>query len=303
MATIVVTGATGFIGGHLRPVLAGRGHVAVAAGRRRPTGDGAFVEIGDLGGEIDWRPALDGADAVIHLAGVAHGKARSDDEFAQVNGEGTRLLCEAAEACGVRVVVNLSSIAAREVERGPARLAAYARSKLDAETYVAQFAEGQGRVGISLRPPLVYGWDAPANWRQLQKLAASGIPLPFGAVHNRRSFCAVQNLCDAVALAVERGLSGVGSGTYEIADAEIVSLGDVVTSLRKGILLPPRLLPVPPTWLRVAGRLAGRGELVETLIGDLIATPHRFMRVFGWAPLVSTGEAMADSARRFRAGS
>lgn len=299
MTTIVVTGATGFIGGHLLPLLAQRGHTVVAAGRRRASGASRFEEIGDIGPSTDWTAALRGAHAVIHLAGLAHGKARGATDFATVNAEGTRRLVEAARTAKTSVVVNVSSIAAREAGNGPSRLSAYAASKLEAEGHVAAFAEESGSVGISLRPPLVYGWDAPANWRALQKLAASGLPLPFGAVHNRRTFCAVDNLCDAIVLATERGLQGDGSGIYEVADSEIMSLRDVIASLRRGMGMTPRLVPVPPALLRLGGRLAGRGELVETLIGDLVLTPHRFMRRFGWSVKVRAHEAMAASGRRF----
>lgn len=302
MATIVVTGATGFIGGHLLPRLAERGHVVVAAGRRPAEAASRFVAIGEIGAETDWSAALKGADAIIHLAGLAHGKARTEADFAAVNSEGTRRLVEAARAADVRAVVNVSSIAAREAGGGPSRLSAYAASKLEAESHVAVFSEASGAAGISLRPPLVYGWDAPANWRALQKLAASGLPLPFGAVHNRRSFCAVDNLCDALVLATERGLAGDGSGIYEIADAEIVSLPEVIASLRRGMGMAPRLMPVPPALLRFGGRLSGRDEMIETLVGDLVATPHRFMRRFGWETKVRTADAMAASGRRFLQG-
>lgn len=302
MATVVVTGATGFIGGHLLSVLAGRGHETVSVGRRPAAKASRSFEIGEIGAATDWSVALKGADAIVHLAGLAHGKARSDEEFATVNGEGTRRLCEAAAVVGARTLVNVSTIAARDVDIGPARLAAYGRSKLDAEAHVAAFAERTAAAGISLRPPLVYAWDAPANWRQLQRLAASGMPLPFGSVHNRRSFCAVENLCDAIAVAVERGLSGHASGIYEIADAEIMSLPEVIACLRRGMGMPARLVPVPPVLMRLGARLTGRDEMVETLLRDTVATPHRFMRSFGWSPVISGADAMAASGRRFLTG-
>ena len=302
MARIVVTGATGFIGRHLMPVLAARGHTVVAVVRGPAAGAENTVVVGDIGRDTDWGAALAEAEGIVHLAGVAHGKAASPEDFFRVNAEGTRGLCEGALASGARVLVNLSSIAAREAESGPQRLAAYARSKLEGESHVGAFSDNESRVGISLRPPLVYGWNAPANWRQLQRLAASGVPLPFGAVANRRSFCAVENLCGAIAASIERGLAGHGAGTYEIADADILSLGEVVTHLRRGMAMGPRLLPVPPALLRLAARLAGRGELAETLLGDLIATPHRFMRSFGWSPPFASSDAMERSGRDFRSG-
>src|SRR5690606_9962280 len=108
---------------------------------------------------------------------------------------------------------------------------------------VRRFAQA-GKVGVILRPPLVYGHDAPGNWGKLQRLAASRLPLPFGAVANRRSLCSVGNLCHAIVVATEAALKGTGSGTYEIADRDMVSLTEILTWLRAGMGKPSGLAPV-----------------------------------------------------------
>ncbi|WP_011582499.1 MULTISPECIES: NAD-dependent epimerase/dehydratase family protein [Chelativorans] len=301
MARILVTGATGFIGRHLVPVLLKRGHEVVEVGRRTYESAGRFVAVGDIGPTTDWSPALGGVDAVIHLAGLAHREDADEAMFFSVNDAGTRRLAEAAQAAGAKVLVALSSIAAREAEQNPQKANAYGRSKLASEAHARSFAEGGG-VSIVLRPPLVYGHDAPGNWRKLQRLAASGFPLPFGAVRNRRSICSVGNLCSAIAAAVEAGLNGTGNGVYEIADREVVSLADILAWLREGMGRPIRLLPVPAGMLGAVADLAGKQKLKTALLEDLTLDPSSFMRVFAWSPPDHAEEAIRLSGRLYAFG-
>ncbi|WP_163265511.1 NAD-dependent epimerase/dehydratase family protein [Chelativorans alearense] len=299
MAKVLVTGASGFIGRHLVPLLAARGHEVVEAGRRPRTGAERFFAVGGIGAATDWQAVLAGVEAVIHLAGVAHREDAREAEYFAVNDAGTARLIEACAAAGVRAVVFISSIAARE------GVNAYGLSKQAGEGHVRRFAGAKGKAGIALRPPLVYGHEAPGNWGRLQRLAASGAPLPFGLVANRRSLCSVGNLCDAIAVAAEAGLRGIGSGAYEVADREQVSLREILALLRTGMGRPRRLLPVPPSLLRLAGHLTGRQKMMAALLDDLTLDPSDFMRVFAWSPpemaqdaIVRCGQDYVKQSRR-----
>jgi len=298
MARILVTGASGFIGRHLVRVLQERGHEITEAGRRQRGTKRRFVMISDIGPATDWSSALIDIDAVVHLAGLAHREDAREAEFFAVNDEGTRALAAACEAAGIQVLVALSSIAARETEQNPQNANAYGRSKLASEAHVRRFAE-RGGIGIALRPPLVYGPDAPGNWQKLQHLAAKRLPLPFGAVRNRRSMCSVGNLCDALVTALEAGLNGVGGGTYEIADREVVSLSQILCWLREGMERPAWLLPVPHGLLDAVARLSGRQKLKAALLDDLTLDPSAFIRVFAWSPPETAEEAIRHSGRCF----
>src|SRR3972149_828428 len=121
MALILVTGATGFIGRHLCPMLRQRGHRVRATARRTPplnesSADVEWVEIGDIGPITEWSGALKGVDCVIHLAGLAHRRAngkKDADEFMRVNAGGTRRLAEAVSgSTTVSRLVFLSSVGA-----------------------------------------------------------------------------------------------------------------------------------------------------------------------------------------------
>ncbi|WP_173934049.1 NAD-dependent epimerase/dehydratase family protein [Chelativorans sp. Marseille-P2723] len=297
MAQILLTGSTGFVGRHLAPALAASGHRIVEAGRRLRSAEARFVPIGEIGPETRWEDALADVNAVIHLAGLAHRKVVAASDYYTVNDAGTQTLVEACKAAGVGVVIFVSSIAARTAAKTPHE-ATYGASKRAGEEHVLRFARS-GRTAIVLRPPLVYGHDAPGNWRRLQRIAASGLPLPFGAVANRRSLLAVGNLCHAIGAALEVGLRGEGGGIYEISDREPVSLAEILSSLRAGMGLPPRLFPVPARMLRLAARVTGTTASATSLLDDLILDPSPFMKAFDWAPPEKTLEAIAQSGRLY----
>jgi nucleoside-diphosphate-sugar epimerase len=164
---VAITGATGFVGGHILRHLTDAGFHVRALTRRPPTTEasanitwitGALVDEGAL------TPLLDQADAVIHCAGAI--KARSRDEFFDVNAGGTRRLAglAAAKATPPRFV-HLSSLAAREPS-----LSSYAASKRAAEQVLRAFTRLPVLV---LRPPAIYG---PGDMETLRifKLAEQG---------------------------------------------------------------------------------------------------------------------------------
>ena len=127
----------------------------------------------------------------------------------------------------------------------------------------------------------MYGPNAPGNMGMLVKLAASPCPLPFGALTGRRSLLAVDNLIGAVKFAL--GSPATKNETYVVADADALTLPEIVTVLRTALARPPRLLPFPQGLLANALRLMGQGDLWERLGGSLVANPAKLMAA-GWRP-------------------
>lgn len=300
---ILVTGATGFVGRHLCGTLTERGHKVRRALRRElAAADSGDVVVGEIGPNTDWARALFGVDAVVHLAGPAHGRVDDEGEFFLANDVGTARLIEAMEQAGVRVLVNMSSIAARRAESDGDKALAYGQSKLLGERHVSAFAMAdEKRLAVSLRPPLVYGADAPGNWARLMRLANLPVPLPFASADAARSFCAVDNLCDAIVRVLEVGASGTaGSGVHEICDGEPVTLAEVLTLLRAGNGRPARLVPVPVNLLRAGLSVAGMRHMAEQLFDPLLLDASQFRERFGWQPPVAAREAIkACSARGY----
>jgi nucleoside-diphosphate-sugar epimerase len=309
---VLVTGASGFVGRAVVAALAAQGDEVHAAIRARPdaASDGStgpafphgvtIVRHGDLDAAVDWTGLLAGIDAVVHLAGIAHaGPVIAEERYDRVNHRATAALATAARDAGVSRFVFVSSIraptgpAADQVlsERHPPRPTdAYGRSKLAAEHAVA----ASGVPFTILRPALVYGPGVKGNLRALMRLAALPIPLPFGALTARRSLVSRANLASAVGFVLRE--DACAGETYVVADPDPVTIGEIVTALRRGRGKPPGLVAVPEALLRLALTAVGRGINWGQISGGLIADPAKLIAA-GWRPERDTMSALAAIVR------
>jgi nucleoside-diphosphate-sugar epimerase len=310
----LVTGATGFVGrALLRRLLADGGSVRAVV---RPASDAlpAQVEsmaVDDIGPATDWTRGLAGVDAIVHLAARAHVLRDSTPDayalYGAVNTRGALRLAEAAAAAGVRRFVFLSSArvhgerstGAPFTESSP--LAAddpYGRSKADAERGLASLASTGKLEPVILRPPLVYGPGARGNFARLVGLIARGVPLPLGAVRNRRSLVFVDNLVDAIASALKH--PAAAGETFMVSDGEDVSTPELVRRIARALGKPARLVPVPGALLRIGGTLAGRADDVARLVDDLVVDSSKIRAFLGWSPVFTLDEGLAETAASCR---
>ncbi|MEO0982643.1 MAG: NAD-dependent epimerase/dehydratase family protein [Pseudomonadota bacterium] len=256
---VAVTGATGFIGGHLLRELARRGHRISALARRD------YEPPADLPAEVEWvRGRLgdpdalarltEGADATIHLAGLT--KARSKEDFFAINADGAGHMAAAARRAGCRVFVLASSLAAREPQ-----LSDYAASKRAGEDAVKAEA-GDMTVSI-VRVPAVFGPNDPATKPILDMMRAGWLPAP-GGPRGKFSLMFVTDLARAladltVAPAPPAVYSPVGVAEADwdaLAAAAGESLGKRVRVLR----IPPFLLKTAAFAAETAGAALGRAN-------------------------------------------
>jgi nucleoside-diphosphate-sugar epimerase len=304
-STVAVTGANGFVGSTLVGVLADRGHLVRALVRRAesvPVSSGVQTHVlGDLRDERALSQALEGADAVIHLAARAHvmdeTAADPDAAFREANVAVTDVVARVAEQAGVRRLVYLSSIKVngeRTTDRPfratdpPAPQDAYARSKLEAEELLRRHA-GTLRVCI-VRPPLVYGPGVKGNMLRLIRLVWRGVPLPFGSIRNRRSIVSVTNLSSFL----ERCASDerADGQTFLMADAAPLSTADMIRHIAAGLGRPARLLPVPAHALKLAAAVTRRAAEIDRLIGSMELDPADSFARLDWQPPVSTADGL-----------
>ncbi len=294
--TVLLTGASGFVGRHVAAALREAGHAVRAAVRdagRAPPGCEPFV-IGDLATPVDWAPALAGVDAVVHGAGIAHvGPGVPEARYQGVNTDATLALADAA-AGRVRRFVFLSSVRAQSGASAPATLRdddapapvdPYGRSKLAAERGLAE----RGIDHVALRPVLVYGRGVAGNMGALVRLARLPLPLPFAGLGARRSLLAVENLAGAIVHVLAQ--PGPLSGSMLVADAAPVSLPEIITALRAGMGRRPGLVEIDERWIAALLRLAGRQGMLERLAGSLVVEPGRLMAL-GWRPALTTPEGL-----------
>ncbi len=293
-----VTGANGFVGRAVLAALTRGGHHPVALLRRA---DGAVdgveaAAVGDLADVAAPLPPLPPLDAVIHLAALAAAPAgRSDAALAAcraVNVGGTARAVAIAGAAGAGQFVYLSSVKAI-AERSAAGVAlavdavpvpedAYGTSKLEAEGVTRQHCGAAGMDWTIIRPPMVYGHGGGGNFALLARLARAPLPLPLGAIHNRRSILHVDVLADALVAAI--GAPAAAGATWHVADAAAWSTPDLVTALAAVQGRRAWLVPVPAGLLRVAARLTGQTAKVGRLTESLLLDTSAITAAIGWAP-------------------
>jgi nucleoside-diphosphate-sugar epimerase len=252
------------------------------------------------------RAAVAGVDAIVHLAARVHvmREVAADPlgEFRRANVEGTALLAEEAAAAGVRQLVLASTVkAVGEVNSAawteatpPAPRDPYGASKLEAERLVLEVAERHGSRAAVLRFPLVYGPGVKGNMLRLFALVDRGVPLPFGAVTNRRSLLYVGNLVTAVRSVLETPLAG--AETFFVSDGRDLSLPALLRLIGEALGKPARLLPVPPKLLRL---VLPSGES-ERLIGSLTVDASKLSAMTGYRAPHSVEEGLRATADWYR---
>lgn len=317
---ILVTGATGFVGSRLVETFARGGRALTLALRRdgsvKVPGDVRVVTVGDLGPETDWDAALAGVRDVVHLAAHVHvapeRALHQRDLFDRVNRTASLALFDAAARHGVRRFVHLSSVtvlgATNEAGRpfddaSPARPETpYAVSKLRAEEELATRASGLATRLVVLRPPLVCGPGQAGNLVSLTRALRWPVPLPLGAIHNRRTLLSLDNLVDAIRAVLDRDAGDLPTGTYLLGDAEPLSTTDILRHLAAGLGRAPRLVPAPRRLIRAAATALGRGGIEARLFGDLEVDSSRFRQAFAWRDVTDTATSLVAGARAAAAG-
>lgn len=308
---VMVSGARGMVGRALVPFLVHRFGDVVGVVRDHPAA-GQFA-VGDIGRTTDWREALTGCDAVVHLAARVHvmddRESRISNAYTETNTEGTLNLARQAAASGVRRFVFLSSVKVNgESTEGPPFSEKdpsnpgdpYAVSKWEAEKGLWEISKATGMEVVVLRPPLVYGPGVKGNFLKLMQLVDIGLPLPLGKVDNRRSMIYIENLLDAIGTCLSHP-NAVGK-TYLLSDGEALSTPQLIRDLAAGMGRRANLVPIPVVWLRWLGGVVGVSPQVERLIGSLEVDMRRIQGDLGWEPPCGVQRGLSMTASWFAGG-
>lgn len=319
---ILVTGANGFVGTALTSALLDLGLQV------RMTGQASVVSLQargaewfpmpDLTQEVDWTPALEGMDCVVHLAGIAHRTEAASAEdwslYDQVNHRGTRSLALALQAHPtVKRFLFISTVRVHgdpEVlpVKGTSPLAPstpYDLSKVEAEKAVRELLAADALTWAILRPVLVYGPGNRGNMARLEGLLRSGLPIPLGRRENKRSFLFIGNLLSIIKTFLMAPHPPSGH-TWIVADREAVSTGRLLRAMGAAMNLKPRLIYLPEGILTFAAKAGDLGlragipspwnsEVQGKLLGDFYVDLAPTMHELGWEPPFGLEEGLRQT--------
>ena len=305
MPRVLVTGASGFVGSILCPILAQAGYTVRAAVRAgKPTPAAAeHVTVGEINGHTGWSEALRDVELVIHLAARAHvlnDAAEGARLYAETNSGGTQCLAAQSARHGVRRFVFLSSVKVNGEESAERPYAAgdearpqdaYGRSKWLAEQHLWETVANAAMQAAVVRSPLVYGPGVRANFLRLLRWVDQGRLLPLGAIRNQRSLISVWSLCDVLIRLLDH--PAATGRTWMVSDGQDISTPELVRRIASTMGRRPMLLSVPVPLLRVAGALLGKGAEMRRLCGSLTVDIAPTCERLDWSPPLSMDEALA----------
>lgn len=294
---VLVTGITGFIGQELiKSDIDFR--CVMRQGQASKYNDVFLIE--HLDKNTCWQGGLDNISAVIHLAGLAHKKNISYEEFYSVNTEGTLRLAEEAAKAGVKRFIFVSSVgvngsSTRSIPFGadsvPKPHNYYTKSKYEAELGLKKIAAKTGLEVVIVRPTLVYGARASGNFAMLVKLVKIFPALPFGLSNNKRSFISVHNLVDLLITCVNH--PNAPGQIFLASDGEAISTKEFTDQIAKGLRKKVFQLPIPTSFMRLVGKLIGKPALIEQLFGNLEVDSSNINQLLDWEPPYNIEQAMA----------
>ena len=301
---VLVTGANGFIGQALCVYL-GRQDIEVLPVVRRPCGmHNALVLQSD--DETGWFAALQGCDAIVHLAGEAKADPKAQDPthaLQEVNVTPALALFQRASRAGVRRFIFLSSAkvhgertapeASFSSEDTPTPEDAYAVSKWQAEQRLRKLTELSGSELVVIRPPLVYGPGVKGNFAALVHWVQKGVPLPLACVHNKRSMIAVENLSSFIALCADRERSPKAiNQTFLVSDGAPVSTTELLRQIALAQQTKARLFCLSPRLMQICFSLLGKSAQADRLLGSLVLNDTKSRDLLGWTPPITMAEQL-----------
>lgn len=315
--TVLLSGASGFVGSAVLRHLQAQGKPVRPAFRNADSAQRAGVVpeqaalVATLAVDTDWSAALQGVQAVAHCAARVHVMDDTAADplavFRAVNVGGTLNLARQAAAASVRRFVFISSVKVNGeitvlnrpfmADDVPAPKDAYGISKAEAEVGLRALAAQTGMEVVIIRPPLVYGPGVKANFQTMMRWLACGVPLPLGAIDNRRSLVALGNLADLIVTCIDH--PAATNQTFLVSDGEDLSTTQLLQRMGLALGKPARLLSVPPALLKLGAALVGKPAVAQRLCGSLQVDISKTRQLLGWAPPLSVDEGLKKAAEGY----
>jgi len=309
---ILVTGANGFVGAHLVDKLLGSGFSVNAAVRKgwseAPEGV-EIISVGDFSLPIDWSAALNDISTVIHLAARVHQMDESPEmaleESRSINTHATLELAKQAAKFGIKRFIYLSTIAINGAFTAPNEFfteesdlnlkSSYAISKYEAELGLKKIAQQYPMEVVIIRPPMVYGKNAPGNFSRLVSLVKTRIPLPFGLANNLRSFIFIQNLVNFIVLCIEH--PAAGNELFLASDDDDISLYNLICQISNNLQLRANVFKFHLGFLEMTLMMISSKDLSNQLLKPMRINTTKARKLLGWIPSFSSAEGLIASIK------
>ncbi|MFK3644491.1 UDP-glucose 4-epimerase family protein [Pseudomonas protegens] len=315
MARILLTGASGFVGGAVHECLSKSSPHKLTVVLRKPipalAATTSVTQVEQIDGMTDWSSILLDCDVVVHAAARVHVMHESSldplEAFRKVNVEGTLNLARQAAQRGVGRFIFISSIKVNgegtllnvpyTADDEPAPTDPYGISKMEAEKGLTIIASQTGMEVVIIRPVLVYGPGVKANFLNMMRWLYKGVPLPFGAIDNRRSLVALDNLVDLIVTCIDHPLAA--NQVFLVSDGEDLSTTELLKRMGNALGKPARLLAIPSGILSFSAALLGKKSISHRLCGSLQVDISKNRELLGWAPPLSVDKTLDATAKYF----
>ncbi len=298
---VLLTGASGFVGRRIAQTL-NSGQLTCLVRRSGSCGVGKELVCKSFNDHETLAEAILGQNVVVHTAARAHviddGVLDPLAEYRKANVDGTLNLARQAADAGVQRFVFLSSIGVNgnvntspfSETDSPRPEGPYAQSKSEAEQGLWEIQRRTGMEIVILRPPLVYGPDAPGNFGSLVRWVQKGVPLPLGAINNKRSLVALDNLVDLIITCIDH--PAAANQVFLAGDGQDVSISELLRGVGRAMGKPARLIPVPAGMLMFGAGLLGKKVVAQRLLGSLQVDISKARNLLGWEPPLSVEEGL-----------
>ncbi len=303
MPNILLTGGSGFIGSALLQNYLFK--KALVVGRNRPKQCQHFSSV-DLDAHPDLSNILRNIDIVVHVAARAHVMNEKSenllDVYRNINTLATLNLAEHAAKVGVKRFIFISTIKVLgdQTQKGcqfnyknslnpqdP-----YSISKAEAEIGLKKIMNQSDMEIVIIRPPLVYGHGVKGNFASLLKLVSLRVPLPFGAIDNRRSLVSVENLVDLICTCLDH--PNAKNQTFLVSDDWDMSTPDLCRLLAVAGGYNSYIFRFPETFLRIALYMIGKNAVYERLSGSMEVDIEHTKSCLNWKPPFKVKDMIAN---------